>query len=435
MIRSPFLTDLDSRAEVKGSRDPLGIQSIWVRFGRHVVGNLSTVSNSVRDFTILILGYHFAEQVAEAIGPGTELTTFLKWEQLAGYARASVNQETGFRGTERVWQNLEANTVTLSAESRHQILSSQKLYGLWGLYTVPARSSGLLDGSPARLTKAVRDIVEELYLPRLAEAGFKDGKRIVDLLCQEKVKIEVGGFHQKLLAAIAALICPKYAAEERIFYRDHLLHGGPQDSTDKRQQELVELLAPKLAGSVFDWSPAAVRGLAKEAESRGEAWNPLAFRLRRIAVAETMLAPASMLFIHLLGCDNSTLEQLAGRIQQQWGAKMTTVDLEELAHLRAELGGGDDAAGERWVAIAQTMANGDYRQLIRHLLAQNRAVMQQRGGAAAWIEEQNGTLKVRMPEERGDLPPKLALASLWRFPYFVNSLASVAFQLREDNHG
>src|SRR5436309_12166449 len=102
MISAPFLTDLDSRAALKGSRDPLGIQSIWTRFGRHVVGNLSTVSNSVRDFTITILGYHFAEQVAETAGPGTELETFLKWEQLAAYARYQENHDERFRGVERV---------------------------------------------------------------------------------------------------------------------------------------------------------------------------------------------------------------------------------------------------------------------------------------------------------------------------------------------
>ena len=87
----PFLTELDRRAEVKGSRDPLGIQSIWVRFGRHVVGNLTTVSNSLRDFTTLLLGYYLAEKVADEVGPGTELSTFLKWEQLAAYARLRLN--------------------------------------------------------------------------------------------------------------------------------------------------------------------------------------------------------------------------------------------------------------------------------------------------------------------------------------------------------
>jgi hypothetical protein len=98
----PFLTDLDSRAQVKGSRDPLGAQSVWTRFGRHVVGNLTTVTNSVRDFTILLLGYYFAERVAAELAPGSELATFLKWEQLAAYARAYFNNDYAFRGTERV---------------------------------------------------------------------------------------------------------------------------------------------------------------------------------------------------------------------------------------------------------------------------------------------------------------------------------------------
>src|SRR6185436_14865987 len=144
MLTTPFLTDLDSRAQVKGSRDPLGIQQIWTRLGRHVIGNLTTVSNSVRDFTTLLLGYYFAAQLAEELGPGTELATFLKWEQLAAYSRAAANNDFEFRGTERVWKNLsEGRRVVLSANPGHQILGNQKIYGLWGLYTMPARSSAL----------------------------------------------------------------------------------------------------------------------------------------------------------------------------------------------------------------------------------------------------------------------------------------------------
>lgn len=82
MLRTPFLTDLDSHA-VKGSRDPLGIQQIWTRLGQTVVGNLTTVSNSVRDFTTLLVGYYFTEQLAKDLGVGSELSVFLKWEQLA----------------------------------------------------------------------------------------------------------------------------------------------------------------------------------------------------------------------------------------------------------------------------------------------------------------------------------------------------------------
>src|SRR5262245_50725034 len=128
MLTTPFLTDLDSRAAVKGSRDPLGIQQLWTRLGRRVVGNLTTVSNSVRDFTTTLLGYYFAARLADELGPGTELATFLKWEQLAAYARGSVNEDWAFRGTERVRRNLsEGSRVTLSEDPASQILGNQKI--------------------------------------------------------------------------------------------------------------------------------------------------------------------------------------------------------------------------------------------------------------------------------------------------------------------
>jgi hypothetical protein len=55
----PFLTDIASRAAIKGSRDPLGEQPIWALIGRHVVGGLTTSTTSVRDFVVLLLGYWF----------------------------------------------------------------------------------------------------------------------------------------------------------------------------------------------------------------------------------------------------------------------------------------------------------------------------------------------------------------------------------------
>jgi hypothetical protein len=206
MISKPFLTDLDSRAAIKGSRDPLAIQGIWTRFGRHVVGNLSTVSNSARDFSILLLGYYFAFRVAESTGPGTELATFLKWEQLAAYARSKINDDWQFRGTERVRQRLdEGRSVTLSSQQSHQILSNQKLYGLWGLFSVPARASGLLDGVPAQLSGAARKLVEDYYLPRLGQVGLPDGKNIVELLKQDTIRIYPDGAHASLLNGVAQL--------------------------------------------------------------------------------------------------------------------------------------------------------------------------------------------------------------------------------------
>ena len=77
---TPFLTLEDPNAKIKGSRDPLGLQPIWSRFGRHVVTNLTTVTTSVRGFTILLLGRYFGERLIEdgIVGREEALNVFLR---------------------------------------------------------------------------------------------------------------------------------------------------------------------------------------------------------------------------------------------------------------------------------------------------------------------------------------------------------------------
>ena len=204
MVSTPFLTDLDKRADIKGSRDPLGVQSIWTRMGRHVVGNLTTVSTSVREFTVTMLGYYFAERVAEESGSSDDLNVFLRWEQLAAYARGGRNNDWGFRGTERTkkkWN--EADRIRLGVDSGSLILSDQKTYGRWGLYSVPSRSSGLVDGSPTRLTAEGRQFVEENYLPVLDGKPMTRGEDLVNLLAKRSVELRPKDRDRQLLSPIA----------------------------------------------------------------------------------------------------------------------------------------------------------------------------------------------------------------------------------------
>ncbi len=426
---TPFLTALDSRAAIKGSRDPLGFQAIWVSFGRNVVGNLTTVSSSVRDFTITLLGYHFAEAVAAIDGPGTELATFLKWEQLANYARAHRNGARAFRGTERVQKALEEGTrVVLSADRAHQILSNQKIYGLWGLYSVPCRASGWLDGDPARLTAAGRTLVES-YLQLLGKAGFRDAARIVELLRPDKVALDLNGSDARLVDAIAALLHPELRPDEVPLYREHLLYGGPQDETHGRQEQLATVLEKHLDDGAFTWTPALVRALAKQARERGTGWHPLGDHLDRIAACDSLLAPSSLLFSHLLGLDGWKLDEVADRLRKAWGKQLRTIDQPALEQLRLELGAHDAESGSRMVTLARTLAQGEYEAALETMVEQNAAVMKGRGGAP-WVERENGRLQVRFKDEDGDLPDEKELPQLWRYPYFMDSLFMVARELR-----
>ena len=87
----PSFTELDSRARIRGSRDPLGLQPVWTALGRRVVSNLTTVSSSLRNFTTLLLSRYFADRALEegVISRESYLAAFLKVEQLCAYSRVA----------------------------------------------------------------------------------------------------------------------------------------------------------------------------------------------------------------------------------------------------------------------------------------------------------------------------------------------------------
>lgn len=417
---------------MKGSRDPLGIQPIWTRLGRHVVGNLTTVTTSVRDFTTLLLGYYFAQRVAEDVGPGSELAAFLKWEQLAAYARAIGNGDRSFRGTERVGRFLDdgGSRVTLSIAREHQILSNQKAYGLWGLYSAAACSSGLLDGNPPRLTPPALEIIERDYLAIFDQEGMSEGRRVTALLSKPEPRIDARTT-DPLIRAVARILRPNLRAREREFYRLHLLRGGPHDSTGGLQQQLATLIEGTLADRQFEWSPAAVVALANDARRRGAAWEPLASRLDRIRTAESVLAPMSALFTYLLGLGDRPIDGIVKRLREEWGNGLRSLAVKEVRSLLPELSWGIPGVGDRWLAIAEAAATGNYTDLLDLLIAQNGVVMEARGGAR-WLENRGGRLHVWFKDEQGALPQRSVVPALWRFPYFLPSLREIALAVYEE---
>lgn len=426
-----FLTDLDANARTKGSRDPLGAQAIWTRMGRYVVGNLTTVSNAYRDFTVLLLGYYFAEKVAPNVGEGRELETFLKWEQLASYSRHRAGDKT-FRGTERVGRALERSSrVSISAARSFQTLSNQQLYGLWGLYSVPAAASGLLYQETLRLTPLAHEFVEAAYRPILRGAGPDAETRIVSMLSREQAAFDISGKDERLAAAIAAVIKGKAAQPERSFYWRTLAEGGPSDTTDGRQALMARIFRDDVRKREEIWSATLVRSLEKRAAAdQSTAGEQLAERLAAIRACESVLAPAVRIFAYAQGLHGQTINDAAADIRRGFGERAMLVDLEGFRSLKPELEAIRADAAERWLNIAEALQAGQYIDAVRLIVQQNAATMSNRGGMP-WIELKANKLHVRMPgDERVDLDPQ-ALRRLWRFPYFLDSLMAVTFDLTE----
>jgi len=433
MVSMPFLTDLDSRAAIKGSRDPLGVQSIWTRMGRHVVGNLTTVSTSVRDFTVTMLGYYFAERVAEETAVSDDLNVFLRWEQLSAYARGGGNNDWAFRGTERTKKNWNsADRVRLGADSGSFILSDQKTYGLWGLYSVPSRSSGLVEGSPTRLTAEARQFVEENYLPVLDGKTMARGEGLVDILAKRSVELRPKDRDHVLFDSVAKVLRRKFTSAERSLYVRHLIEGGPKESTQGGQRLLAE--AMKTTFDVKDWqlSPAVVKHLAKQCRAEaGDTGRKVAEYLDHIRIAEQLLAPCVSLFAYSLSSDNQRLDDVAVTIRKEWGPELRSVDPKALEAIEPELidASGERESARRWLTIAGDLAQGDYAKAITQLIDQNREVMVMRGGAAPWLEIRDGKLHVKLAAETGYLPTKKDLPTHWIHSYFLDSLRTVTKEL------
>ena len=431
----PFLTALDSRAALKGSRDALGAQQLWTKLGRTVIGNLTTVSNSARDFTITLLGHHLAEIVATDMPSSSRLETFIKWEQLTGFARAYVNGDTAFRGSERVRKTLAAGTrATISAERAHQILSSQKMYGLWGLYTVPSRSSGLLESGSAQLTDAAAKELERAALPRLMNASHSGYEKILRVLKAPRSVISLDGEHAAAIEAIASIVKVTLRAGERSFYRDHLVLGGPLDQTKGLQPQLAELIEASLNLPKFRWSGPMVGDLAQQARKRGAAWSDLTRQLKQIQSCSAVLNASASIYNHMLGCDETDVAALATRYRSHFGRGIRTFDPDEFADILPALCSGDDPLVQRWSTIARMLSEGKYLEAIQSMVLQNTAAMSGRGGQP-WITIERKQLRVQMRDEGSELPSETALRNAWNFPFFLDSLRTVTAAVSKVDRG
>jgi hypothetical protein len=439
-----FLTEIDPRAAVKGSRDPLGLLPVWSRFGRDVVGNLTTVTSSVRGFTTLLLGLYFAERLIES-AKATEddrVDLFLKFEQLSAYTRfeySKSGEDLGILGYQRVTRRSREThgEVPISADVDAQILSNQKAYGLWGLYTVAARESGLVERDGHVLTALGRDLVERQYLPKLAQGCGRDGAEILRLLEQERTIYEVRGKHARIAKSLASVLAPKLTKNEaEVYLKAFILGQTPGfDHTQGRQAALWDVLCEINSTKRFGWDEPFGYGELLEARKRVPKLNEaLAAALERIRHLEPFFVALAEAFGYLISVRDSSIETVAKDISRAWGRKLRHVEAGEIERLRLRFEDVASSEGaERLIGMARALRDGDYSTVLRLALAHNASVMKARGGAP-WVTEEGGRLRVRLREESRALSEKEALPTLWYNSYFINALKAVGAPVREALH-
>ena len=423
----PFLTLEDPNAKINGSRDPLGVQPIWTAFGRHVVTNLTTQSTSVRGFTILLLGRYFAADLVDRGMAAQEdaLDIFLRMEQIGAYVRYVGHEVEGeIRGIERVkrFVHEQAGHVNISADRRSMLLADQKVYGLWGLYSVSARTSGLLLDGTRGVTPAVQGFIKNNYINILNGSAAK-----LQTLLVRGGKLRTHETNT-VFSALSEVLEPRFSFIELEFYGSYLRDGKKVDGAKPGRQERLRRLLELETNLSEQTGRAEIVHLAKRARGSDDG---LANSLERIVNLEALLAPAAALFQHVLTRDGQRLSDVASEVRQVWGARVPNLERSAFAEMLSEIRSTSSVAvGSRTDEVHAALHSGDYEAAIEGLLAWNEQVMQTRGGAP-WARIGDGRrLDVRYRGAEQPLPKEHELPELWMNSYFVDALKSVTRQLQ-----
>jgi hypothetical protein len=410
---------------VKGSIDPLGHLTLWTRFGRTIVANLTTVANSARDFGVLLVGAWLAEEIAARTRTDQDLESFLKWESLVAFSRVAREPQTRLRGIERVRRRLaDSASPLISAEKPEQILSNQKTYGLYGLFTVPSRRSALLEEGRFRLTPAAREFVEKEYVSKLDRLIPGGTDALVAMTSNESFKLHIDGKNSALVDAVSKVFAVKLTKNESTFFREWLLFAEHAEDAPV-QRAAAELMLATIEDRGFVFGLKSVAQLASDAGRRFQHCD-LEQRLLDVATCESVIGPAARLFSFALGRDGDSLTQIAGDISKVWRGGLTkTVRPDSFSKLplAAILG---NTLGGFWNEFAPALYSGHWEEALTLLLRINAAVMKERGGGAPWAEVENAKLKVRRADESSSLDAWKDVPGIWMHPYFLGSLRQVA---------
>lgn len=421
-----FFTLEDPNAKIKGSRDPLGVQPIWTAFGRHVVTNLTTQTNSTRGFTILLLGRYLAERAIEdgLIGRELALDAFLRFEQIAAYVRYVAHDPAGdIRGIDRVRSRLDEHRglVPIRADSDGFILGDQRVNGLWGLFSVSARVSRLIPDGPIGLTPEGTAFIERAYLPILQPTM----ERLLRLVARDG-RLDTRK-PDAIFSALSRLLSESFTVEEQHFYGEHLRDGlhvkGAESGRQRTFRELLvqhtELTPPTDRSEIV-----RLQGAARSVD--GE----LASRLDQIARLEAVLAPCHVLFEFMLTCHHRQLSDMAEELTDRWGDSVPLIDVEKNQDLLPGVGlVWSEAVLGCFDRCLRGLSAGNYLEVLEALLEWHKSIMNSRGGAS-WVQiGEDGSLDVRYRGADERLPSRDELPGLWRNGYFIDSLKDITRQL------
>jgi len=408
-----FISLLDDRAKPKGSRDPLGFELVWSYFGRKVVGNLTTITSSVENFSVALLGFYWANELNANVDKDNKQKavreTFLRYEQVAGYLRL-YGKSKAIMGVTRVTERLrneDRSIVNVGLGSESQILSDQASYGLWGLYSSAMRDTGLIKGSEREMTENGISIAQQMDKMLDKDAYFQ-------LIKSNTIaKSEIEGLSKSYMEAIqfpymrSELVSSlmsgagSYPLQNELWDKTNQLFQGKQIKNNHLGDYLSKLQGLELSTTLQQC-------------------------LHHVEDIERVLVAINNIFYYCQVKDGILLEEVVKKLKEQnydysyLPDKLPALDFPRKSYIE--------------LALSALKAN-EYPQAIKHILDLNAYVMKQRNGAA-WVELETGSkIRVRVKHEGFKLVQQEKLMTKWDYDYFIGSYLSIASSYLGSNHG
>ena len=398
----------DDRIKPKGSRDPLGFELVWSHFGRKVVGNLTTITSSLENFSVAMLGFYLTHRL---LPNSTEqkhiMECFLRYEQVTAYLRYAA-EHRGIMGITRVTKRMRGDdALTLGLGKQSQILSDQASYGLWGLYSSAMRSTGLVGGDRRVPTKEGVELGELIA----NELGEENVQRLMSWMEKDQSVDRATLNDDMAQAYVTAINNPKVRSQLLEQLGTAGKTTGTQANLWRYSQGVLTASIDREAGMEL---PEFVAALV-ETCSNDEVLRAL---LTDIQNVERLLVTANMLFRFLRTQDGKSIDKVTEALQES---------IENLVQPRLEQPVADMSVPyrESLEQFRTALIESDIRSALHVLIKQNEEVMQNRGGAS-WVELEGNIIRVRVSSESGDLRGQQYLQEHWDYDYFLGSFKNIA---------
>jgi hypothetical protein len=401
----PFLSLLDDRAKPKGSRDPLGFELVWTHFGRRVVGNLTTITSSLENFAVALLGFYWANELAENVAPEDNQKVvreyFLKYEQIAGYLRY-YGKSKDIMGVTRISNRIsnDKQKLPIGMAADEQILSDQTGYGLWGFYSNALKDTNLVDGNERKPTTL----------------GVALAQKIEKTLDKDTFLSWIKGnnLNKDALKAVSSRYMKAIHKEEIITELfERLMNGGSKQLIQKDLWMVTNEIAKKQK------LPSQIGSFIQSIKSYSNSSAVLISRLEDIEKVERVLVSINNIFSYCQRQNDIEFDKIIKELEKQhydYGFLPINLPKEEFPRR------------DHIERILQYLRNDNYDSALKEIFSLNEQVMKQRNGAS-WLElENDGRVRVRVKNEKATLLSQVdgQLESEWDYDYFLGSYLAIA---------